>query len=81
MRQNSVSLGAVNPAFQEVTGMTSMEFRAHVAAWRAQPAERKTFLRRETVVDEVVGSMRMEREPVSKDWELRARAAQSARLA
>ncbi len=61
--------------------MTRTEFRAHVAAWRAQPTEQKTLLRRETVVDEVVGSMRMEREPVSASWEQRARAAQRARLA
>lgn len=61
--------------------MTRTEFRAHVTAWRAQPAEQKTLLRRETVVDEVIGSMRMEREPVSAGWERHARAAQRARLA
>lgn len=61
--------------------MTRAEFRAHVAAWRALPAEEKTLRRRATVVDEVVGSMRMEREPVSAAWEQRARAAQRARLA
>ncbi len=61
--------------------MTRAEFRTHVAAWRALPAEEKTWRRRATVVDEVVGSMRMEREPVSAAWEQRARAAQRARLA
>ena len=61
--------------------MTSTEFRARVDAWRALPAEEKTRRRRATVVDEVVGSMRMEREPVSARWERRARAAQRARLA
>ena len=61
--------------------MTRSEFREYVAAWRALPADKKTTLRRETVVDEVVGSMRMEREPVSAGWEQRARAAQRARLA
>lgn len=60
--------------------MTSMEFRAHVAAWRALPAAEKTLRRRSTVVDEVVGSMRMEREPVSRAWEQSARAAQHARI-
>lgn len=61
--------------------MTRSELHKHVAAWRALPADEKTRLRRATVVDEVVGSMRMEREPVSAAWEMRARAAQRARLA
>lgn len=61
--------------------MTSTEFRARVAAWRALPPNEKTRRRRATVVDEVAGSMRMEREPVSPEWERRARAAQRARLA
>ena len=61
--------------------MTSTEFRARVAAWRSLPADEKTRRRRATVVDEVVGSMRMEREPVSAAWEQQARAAQRLRLA
>jgi len=60
--------------------MTSMEFRTRVAAWRALPAKEKTYQRRAAVVDEVIGSMLMEREPVSQRWEQRARAAQAARL-
>jgi hypothetical protein len=55
--------------------------RARVEAWRALPEAEKTRRRRTTVVDEVVGSMRMEHEPVSRTWETRARTAQQARLA
>jgi hypothetical protein len=55
--------------------------RASVEAWRALPQAEKTRRRRTTVVDEVVGSMRMEREPVSRAWERRARTAQRARMA
>lgn len=58
----------------------SAETRAKIAAWRALSSEEKTRRRRATVVDEVVGSMAMEGEPVSAEWERRARAAQDARL-
>ncbi|OHU47434.1 hypothetical protein BKG82_26640 [Mycobacteroides chelonae] len=61
--------------------MNISEFRKHVATWRALPAEIKAQRRRERTVDEVVGSMSMEREPVSAAWERRARARQNSRSA
>lgn len=56
------------------------DFRERIRRWRALPEEEKTRRRRATVVDEVVGSMAMEGQPVSPEWERRARAAQDARL-
>jgi|HubBroStandDraft_3_1064219.scaffolds.fasta_scaffold1043456_1 hypothetical protein len=61
--------------------MNAVTLQAHVRAWRALPEAEKTRRRRATVVDEVVGSMQMEREPVSSGWERQARSAQRARLA
>ncbi len=60
--------------------MNAVKLQAQVRAWRALPDAEKTRRRRATVVDEVVGSMRMEREPASSDWEQRARARLAADL-
>ena len=61
--------------------MNTRTMRARVEVWRALPEAEKTRRRRITVVDQVVGSMQMEREPVSRAWEMRARKAQRARMA
>lgn len=49
--------------------------RARIAAWRALSPEEKTLRRRAMVVDQVVASMAMEGQPVSAEWERRARHA------
>ena len=46
--------------------MTSLADK--VSRWRALPDAVKTKLRRDAVVDQVVSSMAMEGEPVSKEW-------------
>jgi hypothetical protein len=61
--------------------MNTRTMRARVEAWRALPEAEKMRRRRNRVVDEVVGSMRMEHEPVSRAWERRARTAQRTRMA
>lgn len=58
----------------------SDEVLDRIRRWRALPDEEKTRRRRAAVVDQVVGSMAMEGQPVSADWEGRAREAQAARL-
>lgn len=51
---------------------------ARIAAWRQlSDAEQRRRLRLR-VVDEVVGNMRMEGQPVSTEWEARARSATAA---
>ena len=44
------------------------EIAMKVAAWRALPLSEKIRLRRESVIEQVVGSMAMEGEPVSAEW-------------
>ncbi len=53
------------------------EMRNRIAAWRALPEAERTRRLRAQVVDEVVGNMAMEGEPVSAEWTRRARARQS----
>lgn len=49
--------------------MSTESLRDKVSRWRALPAELKTKLRRDAVVDDVVRNMEMEGQPVSKEWE------------
>ncbi|HEY5855740.1 MAG TPA: hypothetical protein VIW24_17255 [Aldersonia sp.] len=53
--------------------MTRSEFRERVERWRALPEAEKTTRRRRAVVDQAIGSMAMEDEPVSAAWESSAR--------
>lgn len=46
--------------------------------WRALSSAEKARLRRESVIDQVVGSMAMEGEPVSSAWIAHARERQAA---
>lgn len=67
-------------ADQERGGVAAMgsEVAVKVAAWRALPRLEKVRRRRAAVVDQVVGSMAMEGEPVSAGWIQQARLRQSA---
>ncbi|TXH09953.1 MAG: hypothetical protein E6R04_06720 [Spirochaetes bacterium] len=53
------------------------ETRARIDAWRALPSAENTRRRRAAVVDQITTSMSMEGEPVSIEWEQRARERRS----
>lgn len=59
----------------------TVEQLARIEAWRALPEAEKTRRRRASVVDHVVGNMAMEGQPVSREWEQRARREQARRIA
>lgn len=44
------------------------EMLERIAAWRRLPEAEQTRQLRERVVDEVIGNMAMEGQPVSKQW-------------
>lgn len=52
----------------------SKEFLMRIAAWRSLTEDEQVSRLRDCVVDEVVGNMRMEGQPVSAVWEAKARA-------
>lgn len=63
-----------DPTIKEVN-MTPDELQKVVAAWRSLPEDEQVARLRRCVVDEVVGNMRVEGQPVSAEWEAAAREA------
>jgi hypothetical protein len=61
-----------NPLIKE-TDMLPVEVLESIAAWRCLTEAEQVSRLRECVVDEVVGNMRMEGQPVSAEWESAAR--------
>jgi hypothetical protein len=53
--------------------MLPVEVLESIAAWRCLTEAEQVSRLRECVVDEVVGNMRMEGQPVSAEWESAAR--------
>ncbi|MBM7368273.1 hypothetical protein [Gordonia hydrophobica] len=49
------------------------ELLQRIAAWRSLSDDEQVRQLRQRVVSEVVGNMRMEGQPVSEAWEVRAR--------
>lgn len=59
-------------------GVLPDELQEVIAAWRSLTEAERVSRLREHVIDEVVGNMRMEGQPVSADWEATAREADSS---
>lgn len=64
----------------EETDMVPARVLARIATWRRLTEDERVSRLRECIVDEVVGNMRMEGQPVSAAWEAAARGDGAQRV-